>query len=866
MPLKQYQAKRSFKNTPEPSGEPSSKSRKVSELTSKDSADHVLSFVVQKHQASHLHYDFRLELNGVLLSWAVPKGPSNSPKDKRLAMHVEDHPLDYADFEGIIPEGNYGAGTVMVWDSGTYAPIGAAGNASTESASKETFEEMQKQLLEQYRKGDMKFALHGKKLKGEFALVRIKDRKSTTSKPDKTWLLIKHNDNWAGKKIDNADLSVKTGRTLEEITAGASPRALQWTEVQKLEAAPVASSFPAKGVKPMLATLVDDLPIGSDWLYELKWDGYRCLAEVKGGEVRLYSRNGLDLTDRYAAITSHLQSTLATRKIDLLIDGELVVVNEAGIPKFEYLQEYGNNSERQIIYYSFDLLYLDKFDLRELPLAERRKYLEQLIDKKSGYIQISKQYTDGKSLLSQAKKLGFEGIIAKKKDAPYLSERSSYWLKVKLIQEEEFIVCGYTFPKNNREAFGSLLLGEYRAGNSGNELKYVGLVGTGFSSSSLQGLQKQLDNLSRETSPFTDTSLIDTRTVAHWVSPKLVVQVGYAERTKNNLLRQAKFNGIREDKTAKEVVVQPRAHLEEKTASGQLNRIVTYTNTDKVYWPELGLTKKDLLDYYEKVGDVMLPYLINRPQNMNRHPNGIYGESFYQKDFDQAHPSWLETFEIYSDSADRVVNYVVVNNVESLLYLANLGCIEINAWNSRVASLDQPDYLIFDLDPAQLGFEKVVAVANRLHELLKSLKLPNYCKTSGKRGLHVFVPLNAPYNFEQARMFSKLIALEIAAQLPEVISLEHAVADRQGKIYIDYLQNRRGQTTASVYAARPTVHATISAPLDWSEVNKSLKPEKFTIKNFPRRLNSVGDLWKGVLNEKADLLAALDQLSRTKPA
>lgn len=534
----------------------------------------------------------------------------------------------------------------------------------------------------------------------------------------------------------------------------------------------------------------------------------------------------------------------------MLLDGEIVAVDAEGVSKFQYLQNYGKGEDRQLLYYVFDILYFDKFDLRKLPFSERRQILEKVL-KTSARIKLNKTYKSGFKLFETAKNLGGEGIIAKRKDSVYETRRSDNWLKIKHLNEQEFVIGGYTHPKGSRKGFGSLLVGEYKGGR----LLFRGHVGTGFNDATIEKLKKQLDKHKAKESPFAHSQLIEEKTVAQWIKPELVAQLKFAEWTGDKQLRQAVFMGLREDKKAAEVKVEARVPV--PTA-------FELSNLDKVYWPKDGYKKGDLLAYYEEVGELMLPYLLGRPQNMNRHPSGIDGSSFFQKDFEQSHPDWVITEDIYSESTGEVITYLVCQNKETLLYLANLGCIEINPWNSRVGSLENPDYLIFDLDPSGLDYKIVVEVALTLKKLLDELKVPSYPKTSGKRGFHVYVPLGTKYDFEPVRLFAKLVAMQLQMRLPEIISLERSPDDRKGKVYVDYLQNRKGQTTCSVYSVRPVDGAPVSTPLDWDEVSAELDPKKFTIKTMPKRLAKVGDLWKGLLTKGIDIEKAMRLLENAK--
>jgi bifunctional non-homologous end joining protein LigD len=845
--LKKYKQKRNFKETPEPEGE-------VEKTGSK------LRFVIQKHDASQLHFDLRLESEGVMKSWAVPKGPSLNPKERRLAMEVEDHPISYNKFEGTIPEGNYGAGTVMIWDNGYFEPIIKDEKESDEDA-----------VTRHLKDGHLKFRLFGKKLHGEFAIFKIKPKDKFGSKDKNVWLLIKHNDEYANKAIPHEDVSVVSGRTMDEITEGKPTEKVKFEEPEEDEKVdevfngsvnigsehPEKSKFP-ESITPMLASLADEPFNSSDWLYELKWDGYRALAQIRNGKVRLYSRNDQPFNDDYPEIVSELEKLPG----NMILDGEVVAVDEDGVSRFQLLQNKKKDKDQKVLYYVFDILYFDKFDLRGMSFGKRQEILKEVL-KSNGIVRLSETYDDGEELFKSAKHLGMEGVIAKRKECPYAEGRSSDWLKIKAVNEQEFVIGGYTEPKGQRKRFGSILVGEYVDG----EFVYRGHVGTGFNAENMKELQELMDEYEVDESPFKDSSLIPSGNVEKWIKPKVVVQVKFSEWTDDQVLRHPVYLGIRKDKKAKEVVGEKivDASKVEEGESGNTNGgtlpDLEFSNLDKIYWPKEKYTKRDLLEYYNDIGDVMMPYLVDRPQNMNRHPNGIKGESFYQKDFDNEHPDYVTTQKIYSEFTKKYVDYILCQNKETLLFMANLGCIEINPWNSKVDSIDNPDYVLFDLDPVEVDFKDVVKVANELHELCEELDIPSFVKTSGKRGLHIYLPLDAKYGFEDVKIFAELIAVKLQGRLPKIVSLERSPDDRIGKVYIDYIQNRKGQTTACAYSVRPTEGAAVSTPLLWDEVNGRLDPKKFHIKNMRERLDKVGDLWEGVLGEGIDIVKVLKKLS-----
>jgi bifunctional non-homologous end joining protein LigD len=815
MPLADYNKKRNFKETPEPEG--------------KEDRAKKFRFVVQKHEATRLHYDFRIEHDGVLKSWAVPKGVPALNTEKHLAMMVEDHPLSYYDFEGIIPEGNYGAGSVMVWDLGKYKVPHA-----------ETDEDAEKAITAGLEKGEVKLELFGKKLKGLYALVRFKRA------GENAWLFIKDKDEFEGAKRDDLH-SAKTGKTMKEI----KNEELKIKNVEGAYMRPgdsVASSLD-KNITPMLATLHDEAFDNKDWLFEPKLDGYRALAFIQKDSVTLQSRNQINLNNKYPRIVTALEKY----NFNAVFDGEVVVLDEKGNPSFQLLQEYPETKQGEIAYYIFDLLYLDNLDLRNLPLIERKKALKKLV-KDRMYVKLIK-FTEekGEELFKSSFKDGYEGIIAKKMDSIYEAGiRTNNWLKIKNVKDDDFVIGGYTYPEGQRKGFGSLLLGTYKRG----KLHYVGNTGSGFGEKIITSLIKEFKPLETDKSPFVD---FDNHVkVLKFLKPSLMAKIKYAEKTKDGMLRQAIFQGIRDDKEVKEEVRSKKEEVGNSHGNSEIIKELI-SHPDKVWFPEKKYTKLDIANYYLEVADFILPYLKNRPQNMNRFPNGIHGESFYHKDYEAKHPKFVKTHEIYSESSNRDINYIVCENVETLLYLVNLGCIEINAWNSRVGKLDLPDFLLFDIDP-DTKFSEAVKVSLKLHEILDSLKIPNYIKTSGKRGLHIQVPLEAKYNFDQVRTFSEIISNLVENEMPDIVNLERNPDKRKGKVYIDYLQNRRGQTTASVYSVRPTPDASVSTPLDWSEVNSKLDPRKFTIKNAPARFKEVGDLWKPVLGKGISLEKILKML------
>jgi bifunctional non-homologous end joining protein LigD len=835
--LTKYRQKRHFGQTPEPQGGDSA-------------ASGDLRFVIQKHQASHLHYDFRLELDGVLKSWAVPKGPSTNPNEKRLAMMVEDHPIDYGDFEGIIPPGNYGAGSVIVWDRGTYRARDAA-----------TRKQSEQMVAEGLKRGHLKFVMEGEKLRGEFALLKLKKGEKNA------WLLVKKRDEHAdGDAIDH-DHSVLSGRTLADVAAGVSAKGKRTVAKPKKSPrratpAPKSTSF----VKPMLATLVDK-PFDRDgWLFEVKWDGYRAIAEVNDGEVRLYSRNEQSFNTTFAPVAEGLKEL----GHDAILDGEIVALDRDGISQFQLLQNYRRTGKGQLVYYVFDLLECDGEDLRSKPLRQRKKRLTTLIGGFKNVLLSEHVEQTGIAFFEAASERGLEGVVAKNASSPYREGvRNNDWLKIKTHQRQEAVIAGYTRPKGSRQHIGSLVLGVYEGG----KLTYIGHTGTGFDTRGLADMYQRLQELRRDSTPFEMEP--KTNTPAQWLEPNLVCEVNFQGWTDSGRMRHPVFVGLREDKAARSVhreqakdAVQattpskrPRARIATPSTTPSTNA-PKLTNLTKVYWPEDGYTKGDLIEYYREVASTILPYLKDRPMSLNRHPNGINKPNFYQKDVSQQPPpDWVETVQIKLESEKRTLLAPLCQNEETLLYLANLGCIEMNPWNSRTTSLDRPDYLVIDLDPEAIAFSAVVEAALAVRKVLEKASADCFCKTSGKTGLHIYIPLGARYDYEPARQFGELIANLVNAELPETTSVVRRPVLRQGKVYLDYLQNSRGQTLASAYSVRPYAGATVSTPLKWSEVSRRLDPSRFTIRTVLKRLEKIGDLWKPAIGKGIDLARCVERLS-----
>lgn len=882
MALSSYKEKRNFEESPEPVG-------------GKPDSDR-LRFVVQKHDARNLHYDFRLEMEGVLKSWAVPKGPSTDPDVKRLAMMVEDHPYDYRNFEGIIPSG-YGAGTVIVWDEGFYEL------AEAESKEKKV---QDKELVKGIDSGKLHVVLHGEKLKGEYALVRTKGR------GENSWLLFKVKDEFVSKKdITLMDKSVISNKTLAEVEKGSpnpkKPKGVKTSpkkkikesekependpDISKILAQGKTEKFPAK-FSPMLATMVEEPFDKEGWQYEIKWDGYRIVAMCQKDDVELKSRNDKSYNGKFFPVHKAIQEW----NIDAVIDGEVVVLDKSGISNFGALQNWDKEEDGDLFYYVFDVLWLDGKDLKQIPLAERRIILKEIIPQNS-LIRMSENFeANGIEFFEAAKKMGLEGIMAKKADSTYSpGNRSKHWLKIKANKSQEMVIGGYTKNKDSSKSFSSLLLGVYEDG----KLVYKGKAGTGFSDQLQKELLEQFEPFQIKSSPFSELPDINKpsrfqsksiQATAIWMKPELVCEVSFTEMTKEGVMRHPAFKAMRTDKKAKEVILEkavdpekiiPKAKTKsvsksvgstektsflasaEKTQVQEINgNEIKFTNLSKIYWPKEKITKRDLLNYYHEVAPYILPYLKDRPQSMNRHPNGIEGKSFYFKDVTDTAPDWVETFDYTSDSDDRLRKYLVAKDEASLLYMATLGCIEMNPWHSKVETEDYPDWCVIDLDPAENEFQKVIEAALVTKDILENMGVASYPKTSGSTGIHIYIPLGANYTYEQSKEFALVIATLVQREIPKFTSLERIVKARKGKMYLDYLQNRPQATIAAPYSVRPKPGATVSMPLHWDEVKKGLKMSDFSIHNALERIKSEGDIFKPVLGEGISLEKVIEKYSK----
>jgi bifunctional non-homologous end joining protein LigD len=768
--LREYERKRSKGATPEPFGDGDGSSRKP-------------IFVVQRHDARRLHYDFRLERDGALASWAVPKGVPLEPGQRHLAVHVEDHPLEYATFAGEIPAGQYGAGTVEIWDTGTY------------------------ELLEEKPDGGLTVRLDGERLQGVWTLVPAK-----LDGNEKNWLLLRKQD----------------------------------------ESAPAPRRRGTEYV-PMLATLAEDVPSGAAWSHEVKWDGYRAIARVAGGDATLTSRRGLDMTERFKVVARALER--AVRTPDVVLDGEVCALDDEGRASFSVMQQ----GKGPLVLYLFDVLEIDGEPVVDLPLRERRERLEEVVDFK-GAIRLSQAFDEGEALFEAAKEQGLEGIVSKKVESRYQpGKRTREWLKVKATGRQEFLVAGFTKGQGRRAGrFGSLVL----AVRKGKELEYVGNVGSGFTEDEIDRLLAKLRPLERETPPFREVPKIPRVRKGDivWLEPRLVAEVKFAEWTHDGRLRAPVYEGLREDKEATDV------HREKPLPDGirKGKRTLKLSNLDKPFWPEEGITKSDLIAYYREVAPVLVPHLRDRPFTMKRYPDGWQGKHFFQKDAPSHMPEWIPTFSYRSTSRQtrekRTLRYPLVNDELALLWMANMGCIDMNTWYSRADKPERPDWVLFDLDPSDdVGFPEVVRVALLVKDVLDALGLVGLPKTSGSDGFHVLVPIQRRHTYGQTRAFAEIVAGTLARLHPGLVTTEWAKAKRRG-VLIDSNQNGEGKTIASVYSVRPNAGAPVSTPLRWEEVTEDLDPASFTMEVALGRVERDGDLFADVLELKQALGPALREL------
>jgi bifunctional non-homologous end joining protein LigD len=921
--LTEYQRKRDFTKTAEPSGNEAATPTPAGRLR----------FVIQKHAASHLHFDLRLELDGVMKSWAVPKGPSLDPSVKRLAMQVEDHPIDYNTFEGAIPAGEYGGGTVMLWDRGTY---------SCDTAPSPDKEE--DEIRDSLRRGELKFTFHGERLHGSFALIRMKFARDGSASAKPQWLLIKHRDEFATDEDVVAEnmTSVDSGRRMEEIASGKS-RVWHSNREDNSEK-PVSSAGPGRtpsaasrkasataapthspnlssaSLEPMYCSIGTAIP-GNGWTFEPKYDGIRVLAFVTSAEVKLITRNGKDKAQQFPEIAASLKKLAVQTKRSLVLDGEIVALIDGEPGRFQELQSrmhvkeshiiQRNTSSRPAALILFDILVDGDDVLLRNPWTERRARLEKRIGSKvTSQVRITESIEgDGKKMLAKARREGWEGIIAKRMDSRYEpGNRSRNWLKLKIEFREEFVVGGYTEPRNTREHIGAILLGYFDKG----PFIYVGHTGGGFTRKSLEQMYGVLKPLKRKTSPFEETP--KTNEKAHWVQPKIVVEVKFSEWTADRRLRQPIFLGVRDDKNAKDVEIEPPS-VQKKVASGKASRrgersiisarqekapkrpaarhtarrspgsgvgagslteqlieieakrgegtvdfgrgkSLKISNLDKVFFPKAKYTKGDVMRFYTRIADFILPTMRDRPLVLKRFPNGIDGESFYQQKASDTTPPEVRVEEIMTDAGDKQPR-IIGGDLLTLLYTVQLGAISVDPWHSRVPTLEYADYTIIDLDPgARANFARVMQVARWAKEVIDSFGLNAGLKTSGATGLHIYLPLPAKTPNEAATLVAQMIATKVADAHPKEATIERFVKARgAATVYVDYLQNIQGKTVAGPYSVRAKPGATVSTPLRWADLTDDLDPRDFTLGNAADRFEKTGDIWSEAMRKKNSLRA-----------
>ncbi|NYH21260.1 DNA ligase D [Paraburkholderia bryophila] len=928
-----YTRKRRFDETPEPSGARVGR-KKTARKSASHKADQALSYVIQEHRARRLHYDFRLELNGTLLSWAVPKGPSLDPSVKRLAVHVEDHPVEYGSFEGEIPPGNYGAGTVIVWDRGTWEPLGGA-----------------KEALRSYEAGKLKFKLDGDKLHGGWTLVRSHMRGSGDKEQ---WLLIKERDDEAREESEYDVLKAQPGSVLGD---GASSRGERAKTASRSSATPkradrgagkgldddtdkgsdkssgrvsskgaeksstsrsrarpdkkdrnnrpdivatrttqslreLAQSPSIEGalkarlpatLKPQLATLIDSAPPGDAWSYEIKFDGYRILTRIdstaKAAKVKIFTRAGNDWTAKFS---KQIKAFERLGVDSAWLDGEAVVLDEHGVPSFQALQNaFDSNRPQDIVVYLFDLPFLNGYDLRGVPLEQRRAILRALLEEVDDTVlRFSNDFEfSADDLLKSACDMALEGIIGKRRDSGYLSGRSSSWIKLKCRRRQEFVIGGYSEPAGSRAAFGALLLGVY--GGNG-QLRYAGRVGTGFDAALLRSLKKQLNAHETQRMPFAAAPRERSRTPVHWVEPVLVAECNFAEWTGDGIVRQASFVSLRNDKPARQIVKEapcqgadvqeqtdtasdaaPKKRAAAKTAKSPASSAssaevanVRISHPDRVIDKSTGTRKIDLVRYYESVADWMLPHLKDRPVSLVRAPEDIGGELFFQK---HSQKLSIPNVEQHPGLDPGHPPLITVDTLKALIGAAQMGTVEFHTWNAVVSNIEKPDRMVFDLDPdASLDWQRMIEAAQLTRSLLEELGLASFCKTSGGKGLHVVVPLAKQAGWDDVKGFSQAVAQHMAATLPTHFSAKMGAQNRKGKIFVDYLRNNRGSSTVAAFSARARPGMGVSVPLSWDEVATTTAGDQWTIENLHERLTDLKrDPWADYARTRQRLTAAM---------
>jgi bifunctional non-homologous end joining protein LigD len=839
--LGRYWAKRDFKITSEPRGQRSNAEGR--------------SFVIQKHAARRLHYDFRLELDGVLKSWAVPKGPSLDPADRQLAVHTEDHPLEYGSFEGVIPEGEYGGGAVMLWDHGTWEPEGDP--------------------VEGYRKGRLRFRLNGQKLHGSWTLARMGGR----DRGSNAWLLIKRHDEFErpGKGasiVESETESVTTGRSMEQIAGQASN---VWTSRQ-VKKAPVRKTRGGKSkpldvpefIAPELPTLVVAPPEGPEWLHEVKLDGYRMLCRIANRRVQFISRNGQDWTRKFLSLTREVPETIGSA----LIDGEVVVFDARGVTSFQALQEaLADGRDENLTFVAFDLLYREGEDLREFPLEERKGRLAALIGKDDTSRFRFSSHIDGRgrTVLAGACDMALEGIISKLRDAPYISGRTTSWLKAKCTARQEFVIGGYTDLKTNLPAVGALLIGYYED----DVFRFAGKVGTGFTTDMRRDLYRRLKALRRSDNPFENVPRPIARNV-RWVEPKLVAEIAYSEWTSDGVLRHPSLQGLREDKAAEAVGRDrpkpvtgnagwqrpPEGKAQQRRPGKTILRNIEITHPDKVLYPEQGLTKGELATYYDAIAEFMLPHMVERPLTLVRCPSGTAKKCFYQKHPGAGVPDSLGRVQV--SQKDDVEEQLFVKDANGLMALVQLGVIEFHISGALARDIERPDRIVFDLDPDPgVAWSRVIQATREVRDRLRQLRLESFVKTTGGKGLHVVVPIVAEKEWPEVKAFTRLVAASMEQDSPDRYTTNIKKAARKGRIFIDFLRNDLTATAVAPFSTRARPGATVATPIAWDELSESLSPQAFTIATVPERLNRHReDPWRSLQQIKQRLPIVPERLRR----
>lgn len=820
MGLRRYSSMRDFSKTSEPRGNEARRGGRA--------------FVVQKHAASRLHYDLRLEMGGVLKSWAVPKGPSLNPADKRLAVEVEDHPVDYGGFEGTIPKGQYGGGTVMLWDIGRWTPLDA-------------------NPARALSKGKLSFLLEGDRLRGGWTLTRMAAR---GDKPN--WLLIKRDDEHASRKWKgwgaDFDRSVRSKRTMTEIAAGNGAGAPRRRRTDP--DAPIPGAL-----TPQLCTLADHAPAGDGWLHETKFDGYRLLALKVGEEVRLMTRGGKDWTDRFPPIVDSMRRL----KIDrALIDGEAVIVEPSGKTSFQRLQQgIKAGSFDDLLFIVFDALRVGDNDLTRLPLLERKEALRRLVKDGVGVIRYSEHVRGhGPRLLKQACGQGLEGIISKRVDAVYAQGRSKTWLKVKCSKRQEFVIVGWTAPSGSRSRFGALLLAAH---DDAGRLVYTGRVGTGFNEATLKDIGDRLKALARKSSPLHRAPSAEERRGAHWVEPRLVAEIEFTEWTEDGRLRHPSFQGLREDKEAGEVRIEgvgaapapASKRRPDRRAAGPEPVViagVAISSPERVVYESAGLTKADIARYYERAAERILPHIADRPLSTVRCPQGRGGQCFFQKHLGDSFGEHVLAIDVTEKSGPT--KYIGVDSAAGLISLVQFGVLEIHPWGAKAGDLERPDTMTFDLDPGDgVGFDRVREGAARVRAILEELDLVSFVKTSGGKGLHVVAPLTPSAGWDEVKSFAAGVALRLAREEPERYLAKMTKSARAGRIFVDYLRNGRGATSVAPYSTRAREGAPVSMPLRWAESSGVESGAQFSVTNTPARLRG-RDPWEGYFKVRQKLTAS----------